>query len=163
MKGQGIKLFWKEKIHEICFQTRFKYAMETTFRYSAYHLILHWNHYLCSSALSHLLATVSPLTFLGTSSRFMCSWSYPFLSLFWRWWLHYYGHVWMEVLVLICSKLTPKLTLLNQTNVSVWRTPPLFSLSLSFLKCLEKWIQMQTNTSIQTSKMLVFYVLIWRC
>jgi hypothetical protein len=28
---------------------------------------------------------------------------------------------------------------------------------------LEKLIQMQTNTSIQTSKMLVFYVLIWRC
>jgi hypothetical protein len=36
------------------------------FRYSAYHLILHWNHYLCSSALGHWLATVSPLTVLGT-------------------------------------------------------------------------------------------------
>jgi hypothetical protein len=36
-----------------CFQTRFKYAMEMTFRYSVYHLILHWNHYLCSGALSH--------------------------------------------------------------------------------------------------------------
>jgi hypothetical protein len=24
-------LFWKEKIQEICFQTRFKYAMEMTF------------------------------------------------------------------------------------------------------------------------------------
>jgi hypothetical protein len=31
MKGQRSKLFWKEKIQEICFQTRFKYAMETTF------------------------------------------------------------------------------------------------------------------------------------
>jgi hypothetical protein len=47
--------------------------------------------------------------------------------------------------------------------VLVWWTPPLFSLSLSFFKCLEKLIQMQTNTSIQTSKILVFYVLIWRC
>jgi hypothetical protein len=33
-----------------------------------HHLILHWNHYLCSSALSHWLATVSPLTILGTFS-----------------------------------------------------------------------------------------------
>jgi hypothetical protein len=53
MKGQGILLFWKEKIQEIYFQTWFKYAMETTFRYSEYHLILHWNYYLCSSTLSH--------------------------------------------------------------------------------------------------------------
>jgi hypothetical protein len=52
------------------------------FHYPAYHLILHWNHYLCSSALSHWLATVSPLTVLGTSSRFLCSCSYPFLSFF---------------------------------------------------------------------------------
>jgi hypothetical protein len=27
------------------------------------------------------------------------------------------GHVWMEVLVLVCSKLTPKLTLWSQTHV----------------------------------------------
>jgi hypothetical protein len=53
--------------------------------------------------------------------------------------------------------------------VLVWWSPALFSLSLSlslslsFFKCLEKLIQMQTNISIQTSKMLVFYVLIWRC
>jgi hypothetical protein len=40
--------------------------LETMFAYSAYHLILHWNHYLCSSALSHWLATVSSLTVLGT-------------------------------------------------------------------------------------------------
>jgi hypothetical protein len=38
--------------------------VEMMFRYSAYHLILHWNDYLCSGALSHLLATFSPLTFL---------------------------------------------------------------------------------------------------
>jgi hypothetical protein len=82
--------------------------METMFRYSVYHLILHWNHYLCSGALSHLLATVSPLTFFGTSSRFLCSLSYPFLSFFGD--DDYIGHVWMEVLVLVCSKLTPKLT-----------------------------------------------------
>jgi hypothetical protein len=30
------------------------------------------------------------------------------------------GHVWMEVLVLICSKLTQKLTLWSQTHVLVW-------------------------------------------
>jgi hypothetical protein len=30
------------------------------------------------------------------------------------------GHVWPEVLVLVCSKLTPKLTLLIQTHVLVW-------------------------------------------
>jgi hypothetical protein len=30
------------------------------------------------------------------------------------------GHVWMEVLVLVCSKLTPKLTLWSQTPVLVW-------------------------------------------
>jgi hypothetical protein len=41
-------LFWKEKIQEICFQTRFKYAMETTFRYPAYHLILHWKRRLAN-------------------------------------------------------------------------------------------------------------------
>jgi hypothetical protein len=29
------------------------------------------------------------------------------------------GHVWMEVLVLVCSKLTPKLTLWSQTHVLV--------------------------------------------
>jgi hypothetical protein len=30
------------------------------------------------------------------------------------------GHVWMEVLVLVCSKLTPKLTLWSQIYVLVW-------------------------------------------
>jgi hypothetical protein len=30
------------------------------------------------------------------------------------------GHVWMDVLVLVCSKLTPKLTLWSQTHVLVW-------------------------------------------
>jgi hypothetical protein len=30
------------------------------------------------------------------------------------------GHVWMEVLVLVCSKLTLKLTLWSQTHVLVW-------------------------------------------
>jgi hypothetical protein len=29
--------------------------------------------------------------------------------------------VWMEVLVLVCSKLTPKLTLWSQTHVLIWR------------------------------------------
>jgi hypothetical protein len=29
-------------------------------------------------------------------------------------------HVWMEVLVLVCSKLTPKLILWSQTHVLVW-------------------------------------------
>jgi hypothetical protein len=47
--------------------------IDTMFRYSAYHLVLHWNHYLCSGALSHLLAAVSPLNLLGTSFRFLCS------------------------------------------------------------------------------------------
>jgi hypothetical protein len=32
----------------------------------------------------------------------------------------YIGHVWMEVLVLVCSKLTPKLILWNKTHVLVW-------------------------------------------
>jgi hypothetical protein len=32
---------------------------------------------------------------------------------------HDVGHVWMELLVLVCSKLTPKLTL-SQTHVLVW-------------------------------------------
>jgi hypothetical protein len=32
----------------------------------------------------------------------------------------YNGHVWMEVLVLVCNKLTPKLTLWSQTHVLVW-------------------------------------------
>jgi hypothetical protein len=40
-------------------------TLEMMFGYSTYHLILHWNHYL-TSALSHWLATVSPLTILGT-------------------------------------------------------------------------------------------------
>jgi hypothetical protein len=30
------------------------------------------------------------------------------------------SHVWMEVLVLVCNKLTPKLTLWSQTHVLVW-------------------------------------------
>jgi hypothetical protein len=30
------------------------------------------------------------------------------------------GHVWMEVLVLVCSKLIPKLTFWSQTHVLVW-------------------------------------------
>jgi hypothetical protein len=90
----------------------------------------------------------------------------------------YIGHVWIEVLVLVCSKLTPKLTLWSQTHVLVGTntpkklTPPrgenwcyfggphLFSLFLSFFKSLKKLLQMQTNTSIQTSKELVFYVLV---
>jgi hypothetical protein len=29
--------------------------------------------------------------------------------------------VWMEALVLVCSKLTPKLTLWSQTHVLIWR------------------------------------------
>jgi hypothetical protein len=32
----------------------------------------------------------------------------------------YIGHVWMEVLVLVCSKQTPKLTLWSQTHLLVW-------------------------------------------
>jgi hypothetical protein len=80
---------------------------------------LHWNHYLCSSALSHWLATVSPLTVLGTSSRFLCSWSYPFLSLFLE--MMATLDVWMDVLVLVCSKLTLKLTLWSQADVLIWR------------------------------------------
>jgi hypothetical protein len=32
----------------------------------------------------------------------------------------YKGHVWMEVLVLVYSKVTPKLTLWSQTHVLVW-------------------------------------------
>jgi hypothetical protein len=89
MKGQGILLFWKEKIQEIYFQTWFKYAMETTFRYSEYHLILHWNYYLCSSTLSHWVAIVSPLTILGTFPfPVLLSLSLPLF--FWRWWLHFF-------------------------------------------------------------------------
>jgi hypothetical protein len=38
----------KHRQQEICFQTRFKYAMETTFRYPAYHLILHWKRHLAN-------------------------------------------------------------------------------------------------------------------
>jgi hypothetical protein len=44
-------------------QTR---PLEMMFAYSVYHKILDWNHYLCSSALSHWLATVLPWTVLGT-------------------------------------------------------------------------------------------------
>jgi hypothetical protein len=84
-----------------------------------YHLILHWNHYLCSSALSHWVATVSPLTVLGTSSRFLCSWSLIPSSHFLE--MMTTLDVWMEVLVLVCSKLTPKLTLWSQTHVLIWR------------------------------------------
>jgi hypothetical protein len=59
-------------------QTR---SLETMFAYSEYHLILHWNHYLCSSALSHWLATVSRPSWPSwePSRPFLCSWSYPFL------------------------------------------------------------------------------------
>jgi hypothetical protein len=52
--------------------TRDVSTLETMFGYFVYHLILHWNHYLYSSAISHCLATVSPLTILGT---------FPFLVL----------------------------------------------------------------------------------
>jgi hypothetical protein len=59
-------------------QTR---SLETMFACSAYHLILHWNHYLCSSALSHWLATVSRPSWPSwePSRPFLCSWSCPFL------------------------------------------------------------------------------------
>jgi hypothetical protein len=32
----------------------------------------------------------------------------------------YIGHVWTEVLVLVCSKLIPKLTFWSQTHVLAW-------------------------------------------
>jgi hypothetical protein len=82
------------------------------FRYSAYHLILHWNHYLCSFAVSHWLATVSPLTVLGTSSRFLCSWSYPFLFFFVLEMMTTLD-VWMEVLVLVCTPTNTKTNTLD--------------------------------------------------
>jgi hypothetical protein len=47
-------------------------TLETMFGYSAYHLILHWNHYR-TSTFSHSLATVSPFTVLGTFPAVSCA------------------------------------------------------------------------------------------
>jgi hypothetical protein len=80
--------YFKYIILFLCFQKKFKQdEWSNIIRRSLkvqifWEVVVHWNHYLCSGALRHWLATISPLTVLGTSSHFLCSWSYPFLSFF---------------------------------------------------------------------------------
>jgi hypothetical protein len=81
------------------------------FRYPAYHLILHWNHCLCSQPLTRNSFAIHRLENLFASSLFL-----EIMTTL---------DVWMEVLVLVCSKLTPKLTLLEPNtcvNLEVLKT-----------------------------------------
>jgi hypothetical protein len=136
-------LFWKEKIQEICFQTQFEYAMEMTFRYPAYHLILHWKRRLTNprsddvslslvsfnSTLESLPLQLCSQPLIGncfTNDRLgmeplpiSCALDLIPSSLFLE--MMTTLDAWMEVAVLVCSKLTPRLTLWSQTHVLIWR------------------------------------------
>jgi hypothetical protein len=95
--------------------------METTLRYPAYHLILHWNGnnlslQLCSQPLNGNRFAIDRLGNLFPFPALLIL-SLPLFFLEMMTTLD----VRMEVLVLVCSKLTPNLTLWSQTHVLIWR------------------------------------------
>jgi hypothetical protein len=131
-------LFWNEKIQEICFQTRFKYAMEMTFRYPVYHLILHWKRRLANPRRDDVsLPRISFNSTLESLPLQLCSQPLTGNSFA-------IDRLGMEPLPVSCAldlipsslffgnddcigcldggvSVTPKLTLWSQTHVLIWR------------------------------------------